>query len=128
MARQKNINVTIAAQFFVSRAPRPIILEVEVATARQNAFANDYGQWTGENQAWADIAGDHALDMGAGKWGLEARCYFYDTDNAIVHQMRRYGFNVSGGSVRLPHTRRINSNKLFQELVSVHGLRIGYNN
>ena len=127
MPSKRNSNVTIAAQFFISRAMRPIILEVEVSASRQDSFAKEYSKWTGKIQTWSEITNDHALDIGQGKWGLEARCYFYDTDNAIVHQMRRYGYKVTSGNVRIPHTKRINNNELFEELVFVHGLRIGYN-
>ncbi len=119
--------ISIAAQFLISRVARPIILEVEVRNSKIEGFVEAYNDWTGERQDWANISADgHALDVGEGKWGVEARIYF-SRDDAVVNQMRRYGYKVDNGGVRVRNSRRINNRRLFQELVSVHGLRIGYN-
>ncbi len=123
----KKDSVAVAAQFFVSRAPRPVILEVEVAASKIDGFVKEYNNWTGEDQDWSNISADgHALDMEARKWGVEARIYF-GGDSVVENQMRRYGCTIGSGDIRVPGHRRVNNKQLFKELVSVHGFRIGYN-
>ena len=48
--------ISIAAQFLISRVPRPIILEVEVRNSKIEGFVEAYHDWTGERQDWANIS------------------------------------------------------------------------
>lgn len=115
------------ACFLISRAGRPIILEVEIRSTGIDRFVREYNEWSNDTYTWADLAAEgHAMDMGEGKWGVEARVYV-PLDHAFRNQMRRYGFRVESGHVRHRNTFRINKKDLFRELVRTHGLRIGYN-
>ena len=125
-----NINnpaTTIAAQFLISAAARPILIEAEVARRSIGGFVEEYNDLTGETLSWQTLsAGGHAMDMGYGKWGTEVRIYF-PRDELVANQMRRYGFTVDDGGIRMGDSNRINNRDLFRELVDVHGLRIGDN-
>ena len=122
-----NPNSAAAAQFFISAAARPILIEAEMAGRAIERFVEEYNDLTGETQSWRTISADgHALDVGSGKWGIEVRIYF-PRDEMVANQMRRYGFAVDEGDLRMGDSNRINNRELFRELVGVHGLRIGYN-
>lgn len=127
MQRKDENRISIAAQFLISRASRPLLIEAEIRNSKIEDFVAEYNELTEGNQEWSDISADgHAMDMGEGKWGIEVRIYF-PKDEAVMNQMRRYGFAVENGSVRMRNSLRINNRKLFRELVSTHRLRIGYN-
>ena len=118
---------TAAAQFLVSAAARPILIEAEMRQSKINSFVEEYNSLTGENENWQTIsASGHAMDVGDDKWGIEVRIYFPKND-IIANQMRRYGFSVNDGDLRMRDSHRINNRELFRELVEVHGLRIGNN-
>lgn len=127
MQRKDENRISIAAQFLISRASRPLLIEAEVRNSKIEDFVSEYNGLTADNQKWPDISADgHAMDMGEGKWGIEVRIYF-PKDEVVMNQMRRYGFAVENGKVRMRNSLRINNRKLYRELVSTHGLRIGYN-
>lgn len=122
-----NPNTAVAAQFLVSAAARPILIEAEMARNAIDRFVEEYNDLTGETQSWQTLlAGGNAMDMGYGKWGIEVRIYF-PRDELVANQMRRYGFTVDDGGMRMGDSNRINNRDLFRELVAVHGLRIGHN-
>jgi len=116
-----------AALFLISRAQRPITLEVEIAGAKIPDFIKEYSEWTGESWTWSKLAKNgYATDCGSGKWGVECRIYFVK-DQPIKTQLSRYGYKVENGDVRYDGTFRINSKELFRELVYKDGLRLGHN-
>ena len=123
----RNPNTSAAAQFLVSAAARPILIEAEVRHSAIQSFVEEYSNLTGQTQSWQSIsAGGHAMDVGEDKWGIEVRIYF-PKDHTVANKMRRYGFLVDDGDMRMGDSHRINSRGLFRELVAVHGLRIGDN-
>jgi hypothetical protein len=116
-----------AALFLISRAQRPITLEIEVARKVIPKFIKDYSEWTGKSWTWEKLEDKgFAVDCGTGKWGAECRIYFVK-DQTIKTQLLRYGYKVENGDVRYDGTFRINSNELFKELIEKDGLRLGHN-
>ena len=116
-----------AALFLISRAQRPITLEVEIAGIKIPQFLKEYSEWTGASWTWPKLAKNgYAVDCGSGKWGVECRIYFVK-DQTIKTQLSRYGYKVENGDVRYEGTFRINSKELFRELVYKDGLRLGHN-
>ena len=129
MAKTKKISnyAERAALFLISRAQRPITLEVEVARNMIPKFLEAYYTWTGKTWAWSKLAEKgFAVDCGSDKWGMECRIYFVK-DQTIKTQLSRYGYKVENGDVRYDGTFRINSKELFRELVEKDGLRLGHN-
>ena len=118
---------TMGARFLVLTAARPILIEAEIRSSAIQNFVRDYSTLTGQSQSWQSISAEgHAMDMGENKWGVEVRVYF-PKDQTVANRMREYGFSVDDGNIRMEDSYRINSRELFQELVGVYGLRIGYN-
>lgn len=116
-----------AALFLISRAQRPITLEVEIARKMIPQFIKDYSSWTNKQWTWSKLAEKgFAVDCGSGKWGMECRIYFVK-DQTIKAQLNRYGYKVENGDVRYEGTFRINSKELFKELVEKDGLKLGHN-
>jgi len=116
-----------ASLFLITRAQRPIILEVEVAHRQVSQFVREYSSWTGINTTWDQLVQTtFAMDAGSGKWGTECRIYFVK-DQTVKNQLERYGCSVDDGDVRNYGTFRVNSKMLFQQLVERHGLRLGSN-
>lgn len=116
-----------AAQYLLSSAQRPVVSEVEAASAQHARLAQKYSGWCAEAQSWIDLKRTgHALDVGTGKWGVEYRVYLVK-DQTVKNQLERYGYAVENGDVRRRGTFRINSEALFKELVEKHGLRLGEN-
>lgn len=116
-----------AALFLISRAQRPIILEVEVASHMIKKFVKNYCEWTGTKSTWSKLSGKgFAIDCGSGKWGAECRIYF-TKDETIKRQLKRYGYKIENGDIRYDGTFRINSKELFQQLVEHDGFNLGNN-
>lgn len=116
-----------AALFLISRAQRPITLEIEIAKKQIPQFLKDYSTWTGKSWTWGKLADKgFAVDCGSGKWGMECRIYFVK-DQTVKQQLSRYGYKVENGDVRYDGTFRINSKELFRELIEKDGLKLGYN-
>lgn len=114
MAKAKKVSdfAERAALFLISRAQRPITLEVEIAGTKIPQFLKEYSEWTGESWTWPKLAKNgYAADCGSGKWGVECRIYFVK-DQTIKTQLSRYGYKVENGDVRYDGTFRINSKEL----------------
>ena len=117
----------LAAIFLVSRSPRPIILEAEVASSKTSDLVKNYNSWAGSRFTWKQLEKDgHVFDCGEGKWGSEYRVYFVQ-DISVKLQLERFGLKVDKGDVRYPNTFRVNSKQLFEELVSAFGMKLGSN-
>ena len=129
MARTKTTSnyAERAALFLISRAQRPITLEIEIAKKMIPQFVEAYSMWTGKTWTWSKLAEKgFAVDCGSGKWGMECRIYFVK-DQTIKTQLSRYGYKVENGDVRYDGTFRVNSKELFRELIEKDGLRLGQN-
>lgn len=110
---------------FASRGQHGFLLEAEVARARRPSFEQRYLAATQHSVTPGTPVHYQAQDN---KWGAELRVYFNDPGTAVA--LAANGFHVEN-ALRAYQSQnysfRVNSAKLWWELVENHGFELGSN-